>query len=155
MSRRKVQATSELTSAQVAWNEWALFTLCPWLPLREDYCRRCGQRQAKRSGDPLVTDAGLPEHFAGQLTITDDGCWQWHGEQFSDGRPAFAFGSVYRLLFTALRGPFNPNHHLHHKCFNGWCANPWHTIPMLPRMHQALHERLRRRRLYKEKYPLC
>ena len=118
-----------------------LLTLCPWLQVREQSWRDYAQRQAKASGEPLVTD--VPEDYAGQLTVTTGGCWKWHGATFGDGRPAAAFGgNVYRQLFVALRGPFDPENHLHHECFHGWCANPWHTTPMTPSAHASLHGQL-------------
>ncbi len=102
--------------------------------------RRERRRRAAATGDPLVD--GLPHDFAGQLTVTVGGCWQWHGRHNDAGYPMYRASAVYRLLFPTLRGPFDPDKELHHQCLHEWCANPWHTIPMTTAEHDAEHARL-------------
>jgi hypothetical protein len=100
--------------------------------------RRTRQQKAIASGEPLVI--GLPDDFAGQVTVTVKGCWRWHGQRRTDGRPLYLTQYVYRLLFVALRGPLKPSDILHHaECHQYWCANPWHTEPLTQSVHMKRH----------------
>lgn len=107
-----------------------------------DYDGQMIRQEAAATGEPLVT--GLPNEFAGLLTETFGGCWKWHGEHrpgrgiFSP-RPIYKGAYVYRLLFVALRGPVEPGKQLHHRCYRGWCANPWHTEPLTHDEHLEKH----------------
>lgn len=110
--------------------------------IADEYDGQRGHRAAAATGEPLVT--GLPKRFAGQLTETFGGCWKWHGEHrpgkgIFAPRPICGGEFVYRLLFVALRGPVPPGKQLHHRCYRGWCANPWHTEPLTNDEHLEKH----------------
>lgn len=99
--------------------------------------RRERRARAAATGKPLVD--GLPEAFAGQLTL-DGECWRWHGQHRLDGRPQYRTDYVYRILFRALRGALSDDAVLHHAvCHHRWCANPWHTEPMTQGEHMRAH----------------
>jgi hypothetical protein len=110
--------------------------------IADDYDGQIIRREAAATGEPLVT--GLPKKFAGQLTEAFGGCWRWHGEYrpargLFVARPIYRGEFVYRVLYVELFGPIEPGKQLHHRCYRGWCANPWHTEPLTRDEHIEKH----------------
>jgi hypothetical protein len=65
-------------------------------------------------------------------------CWNWQGS-LSGGYSMYSVNRttyhVHKFIFELFMHPVPKGMHLHHKCHNKACVNPWHLEVLSPREH--------------------
>jgi hypothetical protein len=84
-----------------------------------------------------------------QATIGDEACWIWPSYEdrpkdskisrpqvMIEGKNVTAHRAMFKLLVGAIGSK-----HLHHRCEDGRCVNPFHLQPMTKAEHNRHHKR--------------
>jgi len=76
----------------------------------------------------------LPERFWRRVTLSDDGCWLWHGGLFFGGYGSYFFNGksmrAHRVTYTVLIGEIPTGLCIDHLCRVRHCVNPEHLEPV-------------------------
>lgn len=90
----------------------------------------------------------LQGRIMAKVSVTDAGCWEFHGYRSPLGYGRIKAGGearlVHRVLYEILVGPVPPDLDMDHLCRNPPCCNPDHLEPVTPweNKRRGMHPRM-------------
>lgn len=89
--------------------------------------------------------ASIEARYGKFIQPQDDGCWVWTGKLNEAGYgllPRYVDGTRYahRWVYETCFDTIPEGHHVHHRCGNRACCNPFHLVALSPADHGWAHQ---------------